>query len=84
MKVSPLDETAENDVLAGNVVKLLVLAILEALNPSKIRKRTDSRVQNLDENLDEDENDGISDGMPQQSSVTEYRQQQLFQFFEDE
>ena len=54
--LSPVDESIETQELAGSVAKFLVPALLKALNPSKVRRRTEDSVQGTEN----EEIDGLS------------------------
>ena len=69
--VSPVDESIETQELAGSVAKLLVSALIKALNPSKVRRRTEDSVQETED----EEMDGLS--------ANEIAEQQLSTVFQD-
>ena len=47
--LSPVDERVELEVLADNMAKLIVPVILKALNPRKVRKRTNNKEAETEE-----------------------------------
>ena len=70
--LSPVDESIETQELAGGVAKLLVPALITALNPNKVRRRTEDSVQEKED----EEMDGLS--------AKDIAEQQLSTVFQDD